>query len=61
MLTGLDPKMIDDPQQDFVSLLVGILYLGRARSRMWYLGLVQNQNTESWCKQRVKLCGYIIF
>ncbi|XP_019225056.1 PREDICTED: uncharacterized protein LOC109206664 [Nicotiana attenuata] len=42
MLTGLDPKLVEDLLQAFVSLLEGTWYRGGVRNKVLYLDPVQN-------------------
>ncbi|CAH9127684.1 unnamed protein product [Cuscuta epithymum] len=57
MLIGPVLKMIEDLHLVIVSLLVVILYLGRVRSRMWFLVRVPNQNIELWHNLHVRSYG----
>ncbi|XP_071900983.1 uncharacterized protein [Coffea arabica] len=57
MLIRQDPRQVEDPQLDFVSLLEETWSHGRVRSRMLSRDRVQSQNIELWHNRHVKSCG----
>ena len=52
-------RLQGDLLQDIVFLWEEIWSLGKARSRMWFLGPVQKLSIEPWLSQYKRLYGFI--